>query len=354
MIEVIYWTIVLLLVLRRNSKFLLCWSFFLMAILFCFNYDNVDRGIYEMRLNDYESMEGMTEIGYYYLMQIFTNLHLDVQYLYGLVGLLYLGSLMYIINKLSDAPGFPIAFYMSCIFFLDVVQLRNTLSLVFVLWAFYLFFTIPEKRKSQLLYLVFVLAASMFHSSNIVFGIFVLAKEPHKKVIRYTIIAIAVLSSLQYLMISYLGDIYSMGQKIEQISTSDRYTGNNMNLIVIIWLFMLLLTYAGSYFFVGRYQDDMKDGEDALSFREIGLNITILLTTIIPLVFFSADFRRIYYAISVILVCIMSHWLREKRRWIVVGTVALLAYFYLFRFTAGEFNKPVVYDMIFNANLLLD
>lgn len=131
----LYFSIVLLLFANKNNKAIYYAALILLLILFCLNTDNADRGIYENRLENYEYLTGLTEPGYYLWMSLFNNLHWDLQLQYVIVGLLYLSSLFYIVPKLSKIPNIVIGYYMIAIFFLDVVQLRATTSLIFVLWA---------------------------------------------------------------------------------------------------------------------------------------------------------------------------------------------------------------------------
>ena len=229
--------------LRANNKVLITLSYFLMIILFCFNLTNADRVIYENRLAYYDSLIGSTEIGYYYLMELFTKCNLDIQYLYIYTGFFYLSTLFYITSKLSKNQGIVISSYMIGAFLLDVVQLRFTLSLTFVLWGFYYMLSDKSMKFRILLFSSFIVIATLFHSSSLIylaFGVAFFRKDLFYKILGVAFICIVSLFSI---LVSFFGELYEMGKKINEIENSDKYVGNNSNLLCLIYLILFILMY---------------------------------------------------------------------------------------------------------------
>ena len=347
MVFLYFFSIVLLLFANKNNKAIYYAALILLLILFCLNTDNADRGIYENRLENYEYLTGLTEPGYYLWMSLFNNLHWDLQLQYVIVGLLYLSSLFYIVPKLSKIPNIVIGYYMIAIFFLDVVQLRATTSLIFVLWAFYRLLTISDIKKSILSFITLVIMGALFHSSALFFLVFAIIKiQNRKRLITIVIIGFAILLIVQYSLINYLGAILSVSDKIEAINQSDRYEGNNANLIVILLLIGMLFVYWSLFFLYGK-----KFEINSLTVAKNNIGIVLLL--IIPLVSFSADFRRIYFAISPFLVATITNWMNKRNGFIIRALILIWGGMFFYRFVMHG-NYDAVFVPIMNENMIFD
>ena len=347
MVFLYFFSIVLLLFANKNNKAIYYAALILLLILFCLNTDNADRGIYENRLENYEYLTGLTEPGYYLWMSLFNNLHWDLQLQYVIVGLLYLSSLFYIVPKLSKIPNIVIGYYMIAIFFLDVVQLRATTSLIFVLWAFYRLLTISDIKKSILSFITLVIMGALFHSSALFFLVFAIIKiQNRKRLITVVIIGFTILLIVQYSLINYLGSVLSVSDKIEAINQSDRYEGNNANLIVILLLIGMLFVYWSLFFLYGKKIE-------INSLTNTKNNIGIVLLLIIPLVSFSADFRRIYFAISPFLVATITNWMNKRNGFIIRALILIWGGMFFYRFVIHG-NYDAVFVPIMNENMIFD
>lgn len=341
MMTVIYFCLVILLFANKNKTIRYA-AFFLLLILFCFNTDNADRGIYEYRLTEYENLTGITEPGYYLLMSVFNLLHLDIQIQYVITGLLYLTSLFYIITKISKNPNIVIGYYMFAVFFLDVVQLRATTSLIFVLWALYYLLTIEDTKKSVIIFLLLIFASALFHSSSLFFGVFALIKiKSRKNLIIYVLICFVILSVAEMFFISYIGNALSVTDKIEAISQSDKYKGNNANIVAIVLLIGMLSAYLILYSLYGKRYDKYKN----IITRN---NIPILLLLVIPLISFSADFRRIYFAVSPFLVSTITCWINKNNGFVIKSFIFVWGGIFFYRLILhGNYDAvfiPIMYD----------
>lgn len=317
-------------------------AFILLLVLFCFNTDNADRSIYEFRVSDYKNLIGITEPGYYLLMSFFNSFHLDLQIHYIVTGLLYLTSLFYITKKISKVPNIVIGYYMFAVFFLDVVQLRATTSLIFVLWAFYYLLTIEDMKKSVVIFSLLILVSALFHSFSLFFEVFVLIKiKRRKNLITYVLIGFIILLVAKMSIINYFGDILSMSEKIETISQSDRYVGNNANLVTIVLLIGMLSVYMVLYLLYGKRYEESK-------ISIIRNNIPILLLLVIPLISFSADFRRIYFAVSPFLVSTITYWINKKNSFIIKSLIFIWGGMFFYRLILkGNYDAvfvPIMYD----------
>lgn len=347
MVIFIFYILSLFLLIKDNNKIFIYLSYILMIILFCFNLTNADREIYENRLYYYDSLVGSTEVGYYYLMEVFTKYHLEIQNLYIVVGILYLSTLFYIISKLSKNQSLVISSYMIGAFLLDVVQLRFTLSLTFVLWGFYFLLCCESIKLRVLLFFSFILIATTFHSSSLMyllFGLLFFNEKYFNRILAITFIVFVVLSSI---LISFFGELYNMGKKIEEIQSSDKYVGNNSNLLCLIYLFLFMLMYLIPYKRILQFQ---KENNKLYSLWLRIILTCILITPIIP---FSADVRRIFIGLLPLQVSVISHGVTPRNslylKTIVVGISLLFLYFFILR----GLNIKTVFYPIFEKNIIL-
>lgn len=338
----IYFLLIILLFFFKTNKVLMKISYFLLLILFCFNMDNADRGIYEWRLEQYEQTVGITEPGYYALMAIFTKLNLNIQALYIGVGLVYLSSLFYIVNKMSSKPNLVLAFYMLGIFLLDVTQLRATTSLVFVLWGFYNLYRIKETKRACMVFLLLIIVSALFHTSSLAYSLFIFSKITKKRLLLTLVSCLfSGLLFFKFVIIKYFGGLLDISTKIQNIAESDVYKGNNVNLITILLLLLLQCIYFSLIKLYGK--NDVK--------IVISNNMCILLFLLIPLISFSADFRRIYYFISIFLIITLSNLVNVGDKKNICLCVFCLAFIYFFRVIyVGNYNTVLV--PILTQNLL--
>lgn len=338
---VFYFAIVLLLLVKNRNKPVFYLSYVLLLLLFCLNYDNADRAIYESRLINLEKFEGMTEPGYYGLMVLFQKLDLDVQYLYVVVGFCYITSFFYVVNKLTDKPNFPIAFYMVANFFMDVVQLRASCSLIFVVWAFYFLLSDSNVYKRVCLFTLFVFLGSLFHTTALIFLFFALIVKFHgTKLLKIVAVLCLFIYFGQYVLFKYLGTLMSMSEKINQIQSSTKYVGNNMNLIVFL-LYALLFAAFSFIFFISKKHKSLA----------IGMDMCIASLVIVPIIVFSADIRRAYFVIATFLAVVLAKSDVKRNRTICKVLMMIVAFIYFAKITAGR-NIDVVFYAVMKNNLL--
>lgn len=318
-----------------------------MLILFCFNLTNADRDVYENRLAYYDSMIGSTEVGYYYLMEFFTKYNLDIQTLYIFVGFLYLSTIFYITSKLSKNHGIVISSYMIGAFLLDVVQLRFTLSLTFVLWGFYYMLSDKSMKYRIILFSSFIVIATLFHSSSLIylaFGVAFLRKDLFYKLLGVAFICIVFLFSI---LVSYFGKLYEMGTKIDEIQNSDKYVGNNSNLFCLIYLILFILMY-----FI-PYKKYFKEQKERIELSSIWYKVILSCVLIIPTIPFSADVRRIFIGLLPIQVSVISHWSTPRNSFFIKAIVIGISLLFLYFFILRGLNIITVFYPIFEKNMFL-
>lgn len=347
MVIFIFYILSLFLLIKDNNKIFIYLSYILMIILFCFNLTNADREIYENRLYYYDLLVGSTEVGYYYLMEVFTKYHLEIQNLYIVVGILYLSTLFYIISKLSKNQSLVISSYMIGAFLFDVVQLRFTLSLTFVLWGFYFLLSTKRVVYRGALFSLFIIVASTFHSSSLFYLVFVLSLFRYKIFVRLLLFVFFIFIISSTVIINYFGELYEMGKKIEEIQASDKYVGNNSNLLCLIYLLAFMLMY------IIPYKKVIKGQYVVTELDNIWYKINITCVLIIPIILFSADVRRIFVGLLPLQVSVMSHWITPQNSLFIKAFIFGISFFFLYFFILRSNNIETVFYSIFENNLIL-
>lgn len=337
---VFYFILVFLLFGAKKSKAVPIVSFIYLAILFVFSEGVADRHAYEYALAN-GSTRSM-EIGWVLFLQIMKSFHCSTLALCFIIGIPYLLTLFYVVPKISQNNR-AVACYMIGLFFLDVVQLRYTLSLIFVWWALYFFFS-QESKFAFVQYIALIIVASLFHSSNIVFLLFACSKISNKKTL--FVITLVILFCL-FIGFNFFAPLVSQLFSVEE--TFYRIYGQNervtfhailANVVYLIALFLLMSS--------ARYNLDRPE-KDLL----YGTNISILSVVFVPLTFFSNDFRRHIFVIALFLIALFyKHEDKYRDELLFLFPVFLVLCFFVRSSLSG--NKYSVFDPIFSNNILFN
>lgn len=347
----IYFILIVLLFARPKSKYIYYASFILLFILFAFNTDNADRGVYESRLLNYDMMLGYTEPGFTLFMSFMNKFHIDLQGLYIIVATLYLGTMCFIIKKLSKNPGFVLGGYMIFCFFYDVVQVRTTTALIFVYVAFYFLLKEEKKISGITKFLIFIVIASQFHALSLAFSIFCLIRIENKKKMYIIFFAVAALMFIfQRQIIGLFGDALDIMDKIQEVEekNANDYEGTNSYVVTIAYLLLIVTPYLVFYWRSTERTRSEKLVSD-------GLHLSLISLMIIPVIFWSADFRRVYFAIFPILLLIMSNYMKSMKDKLIFNSAFVICMFLAFyRSIYFSSNFDSVFLAIFENNLLCD
>lgn len=340
-----YCLLIFLLFIFKKSKLLGYVALVFLFVLFAFNTDIADRENYEQVLSFSDNLS--IEPLYGALLGVLAYLNLDVQWLYYICAPLLLLSFFVFVRKYSNHPNYVISIYMICVFFLDVVQNRFSFALIFIYWAFYNLL-LNDRLKSKVLFVVLILTATLIHSSSIVFLIFLLAKYLDRKQINlFVLISLPFVLSFSFLASSYIGELLGISGWMQRLQTAGNYSGTNMVLVCSFVLILIILMYYLSYRTINPLSSNLK------SLGEIGLKIATISLLYIPLLQFSADFRRHFFLIFIVLVTISSNWIfssKSKAPLLFQLLVAVLLFYY---FSIAGDSYVTVIKAIFTNNSLL-
>lgn len=346
-IFIYYFLIYLLLALPRKKELGIIALFFLI-VLFCFNTNIADREGYQIDMYNATYDDTISFEPLWNSILVFFELHkINIQFLYVLVGTVYLPALWFFIQKLTNNNNCALACYMLGIFYLDVVQLRYTFSLVFVIAALYNLFFVKGK-KGDLRFICFMILALMVHLSNIILFLFYVAKYTSiKKTVWITIVSSIILFTSYTILISYFGDIFNMATKMQRINEGE-YTSDNTFLLTALSCLaacgLMLLARKNC-----RLASNTDNGLILLTYK-----MALLLLMCIPLINFSQDVRRHIYVCFLIFAAITYRVLpycvgRQQLK--ILPVLISLMYFVLSVFTG---NRETVFFPLFRDNILFN
>lgn len=346
MVALFYFILVCLLLVNRRSSILSSLTFVLLLILFAFNSGIADRENYEMTLRYIDNTA--IEPGYAMIYGFLALKGLDIQWIYIICAPLLLLTLFLFVRKYSCRPNYVLAIYMLSLFFLDVVQNRFSFASIFVYWGFY-FLLREDTLKHTLLFVTSVLIASMFHSSSLAFLFFLFIKYLTIKEL-YLFVAIISVSAITItnLVSTFVGDILGISDYVERLLSSDNYAGSSFVLICSILVLLTFIMYTIS----SKYHIAQRD--DNIRLRILGKKISIISIVFIPLMSISADFRRLFFIIFIILIIISSNWILDVKSKLPVVLQMVITTLLLYYFSFAGENFHSVINPIFTNNLLFN
>ena len=199
--------------------------FFLFYSLSGWNYDNADYYNYEVRYNRIETYHQYIDENYgmSYSLLFFKRMGLDFfhtrLYVYCLSFILF----CFFIYKCSYNSFFIFFFYFFFRFIRDVVELKNFLASVVILYAcLFLYF---QNIKCRLLSLLLILVSSSFHIAYYLFIPFVFLNCKKKLNIFFFFISFSLLSFFSKPIMDFIFSIYSSSFLESRREGLDDYTG---------------------------------------------------------------------------------------------------------------------------------
>ena len=339
MLVLIYFSLCFLLLVKHRSKWVFNVSILFLLLLFCFCGDIADRENYESWFNLYD-YSILNNLGFYFIVKFIIYVGGGPQLLYVLIGTIYLLSISYVIRKLSHNPNYVLAYYMLGLFFLDVVQLKNTFGHVIILWALYFYFTMDKTFQRKLFFIFGVLLATLIHPSLFFYIIFLFVDHKPKRVMLYSITISILLYNFIYHLLGYIGPILGKEELINIGFYSDK-------MVLLTQLILLFFYFVVTIIYLMRMKSNRCSNNNISCLL---LNVLFLMLPLIPLIKISIDFRRFFFFLSLIVVILFGKSLKNNSQ---LYRVLFLVYalILLYFFTLGG-NYRTVFLPLFQNNIL--
>lgn len=302
-----------------KAYFLFFFSF--LWILFGWNYDNADYHNYE---SIYEAIElngsyPAVEPGFEALSKFF--IYLDFNYdifliFYSLIGLFLIGST---IHKFT--PNYNVVWFLYFIFpfMLDVVQIRNFMSMSIVVFSFR--YLINDNKLNIFKFLICIIVASLFHTSSLFYILFLLVRFSIKKIVYICLVSSVF---LQFLIRSNseLMSSFFYSNKLEHYLVGQTSTVGIFFFLVYLLFNLIIVVYIKK---ISINFDDLFYKKPI--FEKI-LKINIIILVSYNLLIFDADFIRLQRNIMILNYIALSLILPYRK--ISVNYKTLMAIFTLF------------------------
>lgn len=342
----LYYLFVVLLICNKHSRIIRYVAFLLLFCLFCFNSKIADRSNYEFLLTTMQSVQYSIEFCWGVFLFLASKLGLSVQGLYVVVGISYLVTLFYMMPKFSNNNNMSLACYMIGFFFLDVVQLRYSLSLIFVWFAFY-FLIFKDGKKSLLLFVLFIFLATAFHASNVVFFFFLFTRLKNSKLVCFLTLCFGGgLVIFVKKIVFYVGGIFGLNDKVVQVSNVVSTSSHSFLITTIFDLCIFVVALLCLW-----YTKILEKKDKVCLGRSFNMAITSLI--FIPLLNFSDDFRRQIFVVFFMLICVVYRYrvFCIDKLFPYIPVVVSVMFFVYSTFSG---NSETVFFPLFENNLMIN
>ena len=320
-------------------------------IMFAFNLGNADRGIYIGKIANAENTDPYQEPIYTAILR-FTAKNSDIQGLIIFTATCLILAI-FLLRRLSANHCMALAGYMIAIFLFDVVQLRFTLAICFVYIGITLLLTVTNDFKATSLFVICILLAACVHTSTIFYLMFSILRyvKSDRNVLRIAMsvgigLAMLVVSSSIIDTFSYFrGKLYAVSVTAEQYDTV-----LILKRICYCLFIPLLFLYCYRRFFA---KNNIRTNVIELYVAKCVYRCNLMLLSVIPLLFFSADFHRIFFAMYIVNLTIISRWMTVNNKFIMSGLFILVSSILLRMALAGD-NVETVFWSVLNKNMIFD
>ena len=279
--------LLMLCIIRKNSKLTFYLLFTWMWILFAFNHANADFRMYRSIYYGTLSVSSM-EYGFVILCKIFRNLGFNYNMflaVYSFVGLTLIKKTIF---KYSKNISLTLALYFIFPFIFDVIQIRNFMAFAIVIYA--IKYLIDENEKNIKKYIFLVLIASMFHSFSIIALAFIFLNKFNSSksiLISFLIISGLVIILRNGLLVDILSKVLN-SDKVAAYFIDSRYMPGFKTSLLSIMICLLM-------FMISRLIYNKN------AFSSLTYQIFVFILILIPLLFYNATIMRFQRSMLILL-----------------------------------------------------
>ena len=365
MIYFLYYTIVIINILfytlsrnkKKNNNILLIISILILGILFSNDLSNLDMNNYKILYNAINWNKLSSEIAFDILLIFCKYLGFSLVQIRAVVYILIIIFFFCGLRKICFNYHLFISIYMLYLFFIDSIQIKNTIAEAIIFFA--LTFLIDEENKAGIKYVFFILLASIFHNAAIFFLVFILIKIRNKKMLCQTVIFVTLIMELIIVLngkrIPFIG--YIIGYLFNESQRANQYLLTKTNGVYGILLLMILnciLMYI-SYHKVTKYAENVSE----ISVIKIGLYSSVIILLYAPLLWLNVEFYRLpRMLLPLQYCCIINTISMEKMKKylskyiiLIIFIFGLFEWFYLSYYSIS--NASQIFEPFFTKSELL-
>lgn len=287
-------------IIRKNRitfEAIFLFAFLFMWILFGWNTGNADYFNYQhiyKSIDLYGRYKGV-EFGYEFVCRIAVAIGLSYNgflVFYSFIGLSLITSTA---RKYTNNLSFVFVLYFIYPFLLDIVQIRNFMSMAIIIYATR--YLVADTKKDYIKYIIFVILASTFHVSAFFYMIFLLVRIKSRKKLTYVTLAILIIGVPLTSLLPYIVNTLHMERYSIYLSFSTSFYAK---VLFVVYLgTSIALTYYG---YRGirkkKYQLELHELdtkiENQIEFAEVVMKINIVILVVYVFILIDVDFIRLY------------------------------------------------------------
>ena len=343
--------------LNKKNKIISFFSYFIIILLMSLNTKGPDVGNY---LFDYNLNQNgqviIAETGYNFIRYFFSNtLRLDFFAFHLFLSLFCIFLLRSTVSYMHANENCVIGLFMSYLFFIDTIQIRN-----FIIEAIFIYavrFLFVNKKFSTLKYIGCILIAFLFHKIALVYLVLLIVKFKSLKPLIKVIFSISVIAFIFFAISrSTLKNLIIFVTQLFGLKSSYSFTETRYSFIPIVLLYfaeLFVIVYFKRH--IAKEKFDSKEN----SFLSCLINVQMLLVATLSLLLINMNFYRIIRNILFIKYIALAIYLNRLERnsalriglilFIVMSTLSWFVVDYVFINYFALINEP-----IFTGNLIFN
>jgi hypothetical protein len=284
-----------------------------------------------------------TDYGYMTLMLWVSKLGVSYSFFAVIVTSAAIALIYPVISKISNHYNLILSCYALSPFFYDAFQLRYFFAYAIVIFSFrYVLF---ERSHNLFKYALFVLVASLFHSTVLFFLLYLLLKFSVKYIVR--ILVFLSISVTAYSFITHT-NVVDLASKFVNFSKFDYYSSGSITYKLNVFTpFMVILVMAYFMFIIHKIY---KESPTFINRRVFYMNMLNII--IFPFLLISLDFERFMRPILLINYAIIASSLysfKIKRPIILLLSLFIvlgLRQYFMFNVTSTIFENNFIFERL--------
>lgn len=350
--------IILICFIMKRSK--LCGGFLAvwLWILFAWSYGNADYFNYEYKYNNIGNLNTSFELLYVNTQKLANSLGLDYRAYLLIVASCFIVAVLWYTRKNTRNWPYVLSLYAIYPFMMDVVQVRNSMALIFI-WVGIDALVNYESKREIIKFCVCIVVATLFHSAAFLcFVLLIPVFFNRRKVIMIT----TIVDVTGFIATRFLGGIINrtlillkMTSRYD-ISSSSVFNIETRKIVIILLLFV---TYELGILFIKKSRT-MHERID-ISQLEIIEKINIIMLITLPLTGFASDVYRLMGGLALVNYTLWANALAsegsihiiEKRELLFRLYSVVAAFLNIYILVMSSININTVFYPLIQNNMLL-
>lgn len=340
----VYCILILLGIIKKDSKFVAVLIFLFAWILLGWNYDNPDIDNYVWNYEVSDTWFGAfvetnsVEPGYSLLCYVGNLLGFSFMTFKQILAAIAYAMITLFVFRVGKNYALIASCYLVSFFLMDVIQLRNFFAMAVLLFGFRYLLKPNMEKMDAVKYIICAIVATSIHVSMVFSLVLVLARRPIKRIFVLALIVVV------FLLKASIFGFFSTTLDTEKVTIYEGLSSLQGG------LFSSFIFCANAIFIVWVYNKYCKKNRIGIagSFPEILTvkNINLLLLILIPFLFDNASFSRLLKDVLIVNYAFLAINLKGKEKMFMYG----YALFYLVYYVSFGERGLLVFNTVFKYN----